>query len=165
MIETILPWLGGVMRQQQTQSVALTSIVARRAGMLLAALGLAACGGAAESPRGVSAQEVVVRAEITSAHFRFEPGRIAVRAQAPVRLRFDNRLIAGNSGGALEHDFTIDRAAPGWLPLLLGPTVQLRVKANTQATAEFRLPRGTYTYYCSVYQHREDGMVGTLIVE
>jgi hypothetical protein len=36
-----------------------------------------------------------------------------VRADAPVRLLFDNRVTGGNSGAALAHDFTIDRDAPG----------------------------------------------------
>jgi uncharacterized cupredoxin-like copper-binding protein len=112
-----------------------------------------------------SAQNLTVISVITTTQFRFEPTQLTLRANVPVRLTFDNRLRAGNSGGALMHDFTIDTiTGAGLLPRLAGYRVHIAVESNSQATGEFQLPAGSYEFYCSVDRHRLDGMVGTLTV-
>jgi hypothetical protein len=114
---------------------------------------------------GETPQAVTVVSSITTTEFRFEPSQLTLRADLPVRLRFDNRLRPGNSGGALAHDFTIDNIGGyGLLSRIGGYRVHLPVAADSQATGEFQLPVGTYAFYCSVDRHRLDGMVGTVTV-
>lgn len=133
---------------------------------LLTAILLVACAQQAlpqrPSGRG-SPQDVTIRSSITPTEFRFDPGGLALRANTPVRLIFDNRLRPDNSGGALAHDFTIDNLSGyGLLSRLMGYRVHISVAPDSQATGEFELAPGTYRFYCSVDRHALDGMVGSV---
>jgi plastocyanin len=136
--------------------------------LLLNGLLLSACSRpVAERQRASAtlAQQVTIMSSVTTTEFRFEPDHLSVRAHAPVRLTFDNRLRPANSGGALAHDFTIDNIrGRGLLTRLAGYRVHLSVAADSQATGEFELPAGTYEFYCSVDRHALDGMSGTLTI-
>jgi plastocyanin len=129
---------------------------------------LVACGQPVSRPPlagGAAPQDVTITSSITPTEFRFAPNAITVRANAPVRLTFDNRLRPDNGGGALAHDFTIDNiGGRGLLSRLAGYRVHIAVAADSEATGEFQLPRGTYAFYCSVDRHALDGMVGTVTV-
>ena len=125
------------------------------AALLLSAVVLVACGGAAsgaaKAPGAGSAagssQSVTLK---STDQMRFEPATLTVRANSPVNLTLDN------SGGALIHDFVIDNAG--------GRPVKIEAQPHSRASGEFTLPTGTYQFYCAQPGHREAGMVGTLIV-
>src|SRR5215208_7181205 len=80
------------------------------AGLLLGAVLLAACGGAArgaaQAPAGGSAtgggQSVTLK---STDQMRFDPATLTIRANTPVNITLDN------SGSALVHDFVIDNPA------------------------------------------------------
>jgi plastocyanin len=80
--------------------------------------------------------------------FGYTPDEMVLAADEPVRIRFVNT-------GTVIHDFVIDefdvrtkRLAPG-----------------EEEIIEFTPRAGTYNYYCSVGNHRQLGMEGTLTVE
>lgn len=101
-------------------------------------------------------QEVTLR----SGEFAFEPERLKVRADAPVRLVLDN------TAGELLHDVTVDAVrSRGPLAELLGPRVHVEAPPGSRPTVEFVPATGTYLFYCSVYRHSLDGMVGVLVVD
>lgn len=54
------------------------------------------------------------------------------------------------------HDFIIDELAVNSGMIKVGETVELEIPTDKP---------GTYEYYCSVGQHRQMGMKGTLIIE
>ncbi|MDQ4131276.1 MAG: cupredoxin domain-containing protein [Actinomycetota bacterium] len=60
-----------------------------------------------------------------------------------------------NIGGA-EHTFTIDEA--------FGAMDEVVALPGETRTGTLELFQGTYTYYCSVPGHRQQGMEGTLVV-
>jgi plastocyanin/mono/diheme cytochrome c family protein len=64
--------------------------------------------------------------------------------------------IAVNNPGVLEHDFTVDE----W-----GIKDPLAGGASTTITIPADAAPGTYTFYCSVPGHREQGMEGTITIE
>jgi len=115
---------------------------------------------------GSTQGELRVRSVIRRAEFAYEPIVLVTAADVPVRLTFDNHVDGPMSGGGVPHTFTID-AWPrvGWLTRILGHTVDIPVRANDEADGEFQLPPGSYEFYCTVFSHREAGMVGTLTVE
>jgi uncharacterized cupredoxin-like copper-binding protein len=123
------------------------------AGLLLSAVALAACSGAAsggaKAPAGASTtsdrQSVTLK---STDQMRFEPATLTVRANVPVSLTLDN------SGAALVHDFVIDDAG--------GRPVKIEAPPHGRATGDFTLPAGTYQFYCAQPGHKEAGMVGTL---
>ena len=125
------------------------------AGLLLSAVVLAACSGAAsgvpKAPGGGSttggSQSVTLK---STDQMRFDPATLTVRANSPVSLTLDN------SGAALIHDFVIDNAG--------GRPVKIEAQPHSRASGEFTLPAGTYQFYCAQPGHKEAGMVGTLIV-
>ena len=87
------------------------------------------------------------RVEVTANDFAFDPRqiRVAVGEDIAVVLTSED----------LEHDFTIVE-------------LDAHVSAGKGDTAEggFRADEpGTYTYYCTVEGHRDEGMEGTLVVE
>lgn len=85
---------------------------------------------------------------VTGSNFKFEPQIIRVKKGEKVRIIFKN------SGGT--HDFVIDN--------LELSTKQ--IQTGQQEVLEFSpLTLGSFEYYCSVGNHRDQGMKGTLIVE
>lgn len=85
-------------------------------------------------------------------------------AAAPEDIRYEDapdEIEAGEhvfelvNDGSLPHDVTIEE--------LDGRTV-VSTSGGGTATGEVELEPGTYTYYCSVGNHRQQGMEGTLEV-
>ena len=87
------------------------------------------------------------RVEVTADDFAFDPHEIRVGVGEDIAIVLTSE--------DLEHDFTIDE-------------LDAHVSAGKGDTAEggFRAEEaGSYTYYCTVEGHREEGMEGTLVVE
>jgi plastocyanin len=90
-----------------------------------------------------------IEIDVVGSNFSFSPDQIVVSAGTRVVINF-------SSGDDMEHDFTIDE--------LNVATSQL--EPGQSETIEFVVTEpGTYTYYCSVGDHRAFGMEGTLVVE
>ena len=90
----------------------------------------------------------VMEVTVNAGSFYFKPNKITVKKGQEVKLTFVN------DGGM--HDFVID---------------ELQVKTDVigsgkSTTVTFTPDKvGTFTYYCSVANHRAMGMTGTLVVE
>ena len=81
---------------------------------------------------------------ITSREFSFRPNSITVDVDEPVVITFQNTGI---------HTFTVDE---------LGINRSL---SGSSVTVEFTPTKsGTFEFYCSIPGHREQGMVGSLVV-
>jgi len=98
----------------------------------------------AEGVEGASVKEFTV----TGSSFKFSPATLTVNKGDTVRITFKN------SGGM--HDFVIDEFNASTKIIQSGET----------DTVEFTADKaGTFEYYCSVGNHRQMGMVGTLTVK
>lgn len=86
--------------------------------------------------------------EVGGGAFYFDPDEITVTEGDTVRIVFTNE------GGT--HDWVLDEFNASTPRTQTGETVEVEFVAD-QA--------GTFEYYCSVGNHREMGMVGTLVVE
>lgn len=87
------------------------------------------------------------RIEVTASSFAFDPDEITVEAGEDI-------AIVLSSADTL-HDFTVDE-------------LDAHVSVDDGETDEGGLRAeepGTYTFYCSVPGHRDEGMEGTLVVE
>ncbi len=85
---------------------------------------------------------------VTGQNFSFTPSKITVKKGDKVKIIFKN------SGGV--HDFVIDE---------LGVKTK-QITAGQSDTVEFIAGKaGSFEYYCSIGNHRQMGMKGTLIVE
>lgn len=121
--------------------------------MLLAPL--AGCGGGDEdgskgSLTAASGQPVPVKGY----EYGFEPGTITVEGRgAPARVRFTL-----TNDGDLPHDLHVRRGERE-----LGGTDTISGGDNTERTIS--LPPGEYEFYCSIGDHADLGMKGTLEVE
>lgn len=94
------------------------------------------------------AEPVVKSFTITGSNFQFSPAELRVKQGDTVRLTFVN--------GSGVHDWKLDEFSAATKVLQNGE----------QETIEFVADRaGEFEYYCSVGNHREMGMKGTLIVE
>jgi uncharacterized cupredoxin-like copper-binding protein len=109
--------------------------------LLAAALVLAACGGEAAPPAATKVQ-------IEASEYAFAPNTANAKAGAPLEVTLVNK-------GIVEHDFVIDE---------LNVRVLAVVGREGQGTIAAP-PAGTYTFYCSIPGHREQGMTGTLTVD
>lgn len=106
---------------------------------------LAACGGGGDtSDAGAPADGDV---SIVTTEFAFDPDAFAIAADTDVVVTIDN------SGGAVEHDFTIDEL-----------DVVIHADPTRTASGTINAPAGTYTFYCSIPGHRASGMEGQLTV-
>lgn len=95
-----------------------------------------------------AAMEGVKEFTVTGSNFSFDPKEIKVKKGDTVKVTFKN------ADGM--HDFVIDE--------LNVKTKQ--IKGGEEETVEFVADQaGTFEYYCSVGQHRQNGMVGKLIVQ
>jgi uncharacterized cupredoxin-like copper-binding protein len=133
---------------------------------LLLAL-LAACGGEqAGRPTPTPARPENGVLVLHAAEWRFEPSRIVLHQDEQVRIELQN-------DGKILHDFKIDKLeadvaeSSSTGPLSAGKS-ELFVGADVgkSGTLVFTPKEtGTFTFYCTVPQHRQLGMKGTLIVE
>lgn len=104
----------------------------------------------AESPTmsPTAAEGAVKSFTVTGSNFAFSPAEMRVQQGDTVRVTFIN------SGGV--HDWKLDE---------FNAATKV-IQAGQQETIEFVADRaGEFEYYCSVGNHRQMGMVGTLIVE
>lgn len=86
---------------------------------------------------------------ITGTNFEFSEENITVQEGQTVRITFIN-------GGGM-HDFVIDEFDGARTAV---------IQSGEQETIEFVADQsGSFTFYCSVGQHRALGMEGTLVVE
>ena len=127
----------------------------RRTGtacLLLAATALAGCGGG-----GGGGKSVTVKAgqpvRFTADEYKFDPKSVTLDAggkAATLAVRLHN-------SGSLAHDLRVKRGGQE----LGGTSIILNGK---DSSASVRLTPGTYTFFCSVGDHEQLGMKGTLTV-
>lgn len=123
-----------------------TSVARLILASVTSAVLLAACGATAETPAPPAipgAPEVAV----STTEMRFTPSDIRLPADAV------NLLVRND--GSQRHDLTIAE---------LG--IKLVVEPGQSVTAGLRdLKPGTYEFHCSVFGHKDGGMVGRVTVE
>lgn len=101
-----------------------------------------------ESTSEAKKEETVKSFTITGTSFAFDPKQIKVKKGDTVRITFkDNEGI---------HNFMIDKFNIKTKKLQPGESETVEFVADIV---------GTYPYYCSVGNHRAQGMEGTLVVE
>lgn len=111
--------------------------------------GTASPGGETSESGETPALEGVVEVTVEASSFKFSPAEIRVKKGDTVRVTVKNILGV--------HDWILE----GYDEV---GTKQLKV--NESETVEFVADKaGTFEYYCSVGNHRAQGMVGSLIVE
>ena len=86
--------------------------------------------------------------DVNGGSFYFKPNEIHVKLGDTVKINFKN------DGGF--HDFKIDEFNVATKQIKTGETDTVTFVANK---------KGTFQYYCSVGNHRANGMKGSLIVE
>jgi plastocyanin len=128
-----------------------------RRTLTLAAVGAAALGGCGGGDGGGPATTVaagkpfVVKAD----EYKFDPGKVVVKAgtTGPTTL-----TIQLTNGGAQAHDLHLERGGDdlGGTPVF-GP--------GQTKTAKVTLTPGTYDFVCTVGDHEQLGMKGTLTVK
>ena len=114
------------------------------------ALAVAGCGGGDKPGRTVTVPaNAAVR--VVAKEYSFEPSRIVVRGPGVVRIRLEN-------DGSLAHNLKLSRDGRevGGTPSF--PSGQTKAVRLT-------LSRGDYDYVCTVGDHEELGMKGTLKVD
>lgn len=120
---------------------------------------LAACGGddssekpaATSSSSGAGQQLEVTAAEPAEDKYAFEPGSLTAKAGA-VTISMDNP-----SSDKAAHSVAIEGNGVDESSQVVPP--------GKSATVSADLETGTYTFYCTVGDHREDGMEGKLTVD
>lgn len=101
-----------------------------------------------ETDQNETTKATVQEIKVEGSPFKFVPAQIRVKKGDTVKVTFVNKEGF--------HDFVIDEFD--------AKTAQLQ--AGGQETIEFVADKvGTFEYYCSVGNHRTQGMVGKLIVE
>jgi plastocyanin len=99
---------------------------------------------------GVQPVETTETFMVEGSEFAFSPASMVVTAGTPVSVTFTNT-------GKMPHDFVIDEIS--------GARTQI-LQPGQSETIQFTPPAaGTFTYYCSVGNHRSQGMEGTLTVQ
>jgi plastocyanin len=102
-----------------------------------------------EVTREASSNEEVQEITLEATEFSYSLESITVKKGQKVKLTLVNK-------GRMSHDFVVER---------MNVTTELASPGET-VTTEFTIQdAGTYTFYCSLGNHRALGMEGTLIVE
>jgi plastocyanin len=123
-------------------------VPARTIAAVALALVLASCGGSDHGGHDNSAVPDGARSvDVVARDFAFEPATIEVEPGEPIRVALEIRNE--------DHDFVIDEA-----------DAHIGGEDGETAVGGFTAPEepGEYTYYCSVANHRDLGMQGTLVV-
>jgi len=142
-----------------------TRPVALVAAMVLAAGGLAACGDDDEDSTASPPPPAAAQTETTGAA-RGGGETVQVAADPGGELAFEQDSLTAPAGSVtfaftneanVPHDFKIEQDGED-----VGGT-EIVTAGEAEATVD--LEAGEYTFYCSVGNHREEGMEGELTVE
>lgn len=108
-----------------------------------------------KKPAGIKPVETVITDEtgvnifnVSGANFRFDPATITVKKGDRVKIVFKSL--------DMQHDFDITELEVDSPVTVAGETSEFEFTADRA---------GKFEYFCSVGQHRANGMVGTLVVE
>lgn len=132
--------------------------------LALAGLGLAACGGDDEES---AVETTTAETADDSAGADAGGGSVAIQADPDGALAFTETSATVPAGevtvefdnpASLGHDVVVEDADGNEL-------IRADVISADTTTASGQLEAGDYTFYCSVANHRESGMEGTLTVE
>lgn len=86
---------------------------------------------------------------VSGSNFKFNPAELRVKQGETVRLTFSNP-------DSMPHDWRVDE---------FNASTKVITKGQTDTIEFVASKKGTFEFYCSVGQHRQQGMVGKLIVE
>lgn len=103
---------------------------------------------ASPSGEAVMTDKTVKEFTVEGSSFKFTPNKITVKKGDTVKVNF-------KSIGAMPHDFAIDEFNVATKQISGGATESVTFVADKA---------GTFEFYCSVGNHRAQGMVGTLVV-
>ncbi len=132
-------------------------IIRQSLAIAVVSLGLIGCqlarsdsGGGVES---INVPKDVRDVKMTATDHAFEPSRVSVSPGKTVRLTLVNK---GNAPHAVEFHLADGEAE-----------LEPELEPGDSGTLIFVAPHspGAYTYYCPVSDHREQGMVGQLVVQ
>lgn len=98
--------------------------------------------------KAVNTETSVKTFNVTGANFRFDPATINVKKGDRVRIVFKSL--------DMQHDLDITELNVDSPVTVAGETSEFEFTADRA---------GKFEYFCSVGQHRANGMVGTLVVE
>lgn len=98
---------------------------------------------------GAPAAGTVKTFNVTGSNFRFSPAEMRVKQGDTVRVTMTNP-------DTMPHDWRVDEFNAATKVITAGQTETVEFVASK---------KGTFEYYCSIGQHRANGMVGKLIVE
>lgn len=98
--------------------------------------------------KAVNTETSVKTFNVTGANFRFDPATINVKKGERVRIVFKSL--------DMQHDLDITELNVDSPVTVAGETSEFEFTADRA---------GKFEYFCSVGQHRANGMVGTLVVE
>jgi plastocyanin len=123
-----------------------------RFALTLAAFALlvAGCGGN-DKPGGTVTAPANGSVRVVGKEYSFDPSTVVVEGAGTVRLTLENK-------GSLAHDIKVEKDGQ-----VIGGTPAF--PAGETRSASVRLARGTYEFLCTVGDHAELGMKGTLTVD
>jgi plastocyanin len=137
--------------------------------LVLAALGLAACGGgSSSSSESTAAETTQEEAPAGGGEKEASGGSEALKIEAaPSGLAFASDTAKATAGNvtvdfknpqSVPHDVAIEDAG--------GEVIaETEVTSEGEASTTAELEPGTYTFFCTIPGHREAGMEGTLTVK
>jgi plastocyanin len=136
--------------------------------MVVAALGVSACGDDEDEPAASQTPEATATETPAATPAAEEGEKLALAASEDGGLSFDPKGLEAKAGTVT---VTLDNPSGNQMPHNVviegngvdaaGPIAQ--PGGTSAATAD--LKAGTYTFYCAVGQHRQNGMEGKLTVE
>jgi plastocyanin len=122
-----------------------------RSALTLAAVALLAAGcGGGERPGGTVTAPASGSVRVVAKEYSFAPSTIVMKSPGTLRVTLANR-------GTLAHDIKVEKDDS-----VIGGTPAF--PAGETKSASIRLAAGTYDYICTVGDHAELGMKGTLKV-
>ena len=123
-----------------------------RSALTLAAVALLAAGcGGNDRPGGTVTTPAGGSVRVTAKEYSFDPSTIVVRGAGTVRLTLDNE-------GSLAHNIKVEKDGR-----VIGGTPAFPAGESKPATV--KLASGTYDFLCTVGDHADLGMKGTLKVD
>lgn len=123
--------------------------------LLVLALGLGGCGGDGEEGAGSPAAPAGKGTKVVLDDYSIRPKALVVRR---------GTTVTATNKGELAHNFTVERGNDPETDADDLAATETFVSGDT-ASVRLDLPRGRYVTVCTVGDHRELGMVGTLTVK